>query len=120
MRKFILVLALLLGGAVHAQQVVVDVRAERDVGRAVEASRIQFGADYWNGGATSDEAETFIRAVVDLVGGNKEKPVILLCNAGVRSREAQLLLELSGFNKVKAMRVAEFLESQQVAFQASP
>lgn len=55
-----------------------------------------------------DGAEAFIAKVLDHLGGDRSKPVALICASGVRSTYAQALLRQAGFEDVANVRNGMF------------
>ncbi len=44
--------------------------------------------------------QAFLEGILDLVGGDRDRPLAMICNTGVRSSAAQAFLRRNGFNQV--------------------
>ena len=42
----------------------------------------------------------FLQGILELVGGDRDRPLAMICNTGVRSSAAQALLRRNGFTRV--------------------
>ncbi|RUM65696.1 MAG: hypothetical protein DSZ06_04615 [Sulfurospirillum sp.] len=86
--------------------ILIDIRNkwERENGQAVEADPAIIVYQYRNENDPDndryDRKEEFVQEVLKLVGGDKNKKIILICHSGTRSKEAAELLSKNGFTNV--------------------
>jgi rhodanese-related sulfurtransferase len=76
---------------------IIDVRTPeewRETGVIPAARRV----DFYRG------PQVMLKSVLEMVGGDKDAPIALVCHSGSRSSEAQRFLQAQGFTKVYNLR----------------